>query len=274
MTGRASMRAMVLAVVCLTGFAGASALALYYRAQALGFERKWRQLAAVYRASQAAPPANRGPVREEEVEWGDEVPAGILSPAMSAAPAVAEPEPAGTQINMPRGGPEDRRGSPRWGGDWLAGVRTNDPARYEAMQKRREKARQQADNAYAGATNYFLYRDTQNMSDSDKEEFLRMLTLLQETRTMIQQMQAGLPPEDRRTAMSTVRSNIVELTPLLNSERDQEMFDLAVSMGHSETEADRMVAYIKQIASNTSLRVIFPDLPHRGRSEGPPAPRP
>ncbi len=259
-------RGVLLAVICMAGLAAALIPALYYRAQAASYERKWRQLAAIYRAGQASS-ANRGPAREEAVEWEEEVPAEILPP-VTVQVSVEEPKPAQSETNALRRSPEERGGAPRREGEWLTGFRTNDPGRYEAMQRRREESKAQAERAFSGATNYFLFRDTRNMSEADREDFLQMLALMQETRSVVQQMQAGLPTEDRRQAMATVRSNLVALAPLLDNERDQEMFDLALSMGHSETEAERMVAYVKQITSNTSLRVIFPDISRRGRLPG------
>ena len=156
----------------------------------------------------------------------------------------------------------------------MSAFQTNDPVRYEAFQKRRQEAKERAESAYSQATNYFMFRDTQNMTDADMETYIRMLTLLEETRAMTQQMQSGLPPEERRPTMSAIRSNLVALTPLLNNERDQEIFDLAVTMGHTSADAESMVTYVNQIASNTSLRVIFPDLPRRGPPDGFPGPRP
>lgn len=272
-TGRGARVYLLVAGIGLACFLAASVMALYYRSQATGFERKWRQLAALYRASQAAG-ESRNAIQDEVGGIEEPIPEEVLPPNVPSAQAVAASSPARVETNSVPRGAEDRGSASRRGGDWLSGFRTNDPARYEAMQKRREEGRQQAERAYAGATNYFLYRDTRNMSEVDKEEFLRMLALMQQTRGVFQQMQAGLPPDERRVAMSTVRSNLVALTPLLDQERDREMFDLAVSMGHNEAEAERMVAYVRQISSNTSLRVIFPDLPRRGgRFDGPPGTR-
>lgn len=263
------MRSAILMGVGLAGLLAGAVIAWHYRAQALDFERKWRHVAALYRAREAADRSldnqtteDIGPLSEMDVE----IPAQVKEPLSAAAPpAGVSPRPV--EMGQGRRNAEGQTGGRR-GEDWIANLRTNDPARYEAMQKRRQESLDRAEAAYAGATNYFLYRDTGNMSEADKQDFLRMLALMQETRAVIEQMQAGLPPEDRRLAMSTVRSNLVSLTPLLDQERDQEMFDLAISMGHNETEAGRMVAYIKQISSNTSLRVIFPDLPRRGRFDG------
>ena len=266
----------VLAGVCLAGLLAGAGIAWHYRNRALDFERKWRQVAALYRAREAA---DRDPDNHDAEETGPlpgmdiEIPAQVNEPLPGAGPQEGV-TPRPVDVEQGRRDTEGQAGGRRRMEDWIANFRTNDPARYEAMQKRRQEALDRAESAYAGATNYFLYRDTRNMSEAGKEDFLRMLSLMQETRAVIEQMQAGLPPDERRLAISTVRSNLVALTPLLDQERDQEMFDLAISMGHNEAEADRMVAYVKQITSNTSLRVIFPDLPRRGRFEGSSRSRP
>jgi hypothetical protein len=66
---------------------------------------------------------------------------------------------------------------------------------------------------------------------------------------------------------------MVALAPLLANERDREFYDLAVEMGHKQSEAADFVVYVNQIMDNTSLRSIFP-FGMRGPMSGAPRPPP
>jgi hypothetical protein len=261
-------------IICWAGLAATLSLALYYRNQSIHFEQKWHEAMAGIPVQQ---PSNR---EDTPKDWSREMRTSQQQVAPqsplrteSREGAKGSPPPA-VGAGIIRRDPENRARTRPRGEDWMTALQTNDPVRYEALQKRRQEAKVRAETAYAEATNYFMFRDTHNMTEADMEEYIRMLTLLEETRALTQQMQNGLPPEDRRPTMSAVRSNMVALTPLLNNERDQEFFDLAVTMGHSAADAESMVTYINQINSNTSLRVIFPDMPRRGPPDGFPGPRP
>jgi len=138
---------------------------------------------------------------------------------------------------------------------------------------------QRASNAWDQTSDYFVNRDTTTMAEQEMAEYQRMVALLDETRLLSLQLQSGLPPDDRWQVMSSVRSNLVALSPLLNNERDREYRDLAVGMGLSAADAASFVDYVNQIASNTSVRTIFPGLGRRGMPRGrppggPPGPPP
>jgi hypothetical protein len=163
--------------------------------------------------------------------------------------------------------------------DWIENLRTNDPQRYEEFQRRRQEMQQRASNAWDQTSDYFVNRDTTTMAEQEMAEYQRMVALLDETRLLSLQLQSGLPPDDRWQVMSSVRSNLVALSPLLNNERDREYRDLAVGMGLSAADAASFVDYVNQIASNTSVRTIFPGLGRGGMPRGippggPPGPPP
>ena len=155
----------------------------------------------------------------------------------------------------------------RRGADWIENLKTNDPVRYAAIQQRRQVMQQDAQDAWGRSFDYFLGRDTSNMAEQDLEEYGRMMNLLDETRTLALQLQ-NVPPEDRREVMSAVRSNIVVLTPLLNNERDRELYDMSLATGQDTAKAASTVGYVNQIISNTSVRSIFPNLPRGGFLDG------
>ena len=96
------------------------------------------------------------------------------------------------------------------------------------------------------------------MTSSDLGEYNTMTMLLNQAALLNQQLQNGLPPDERQQVMSALRSNIVAVAPLLENERNREYYDAAVAMGQSEQDAATMVAYINQITSNTTLRTILP----------------
>jgi len=269
------MRSNIVIIVCIVGLAATSGLALYYRNQAISFEQQWQAATALSPAAQPTD-GDRANLKERSHEARAIRPeSSTLSPSRTESQGrVKDSPPTVTAPGAALPDPGNQAGPRRRGEDWMAAFQTNDPVRYEAFQKRRQEAKERAETAYAQATNYFMFRDTQNMTDADMEEYTRMLTLLEQTRAMTQHMQSGLPPEERRPTMSAIRSNLVALTPLLNNERDQEIFDLAVTMGHTSADAESIVTYVNQISSNTSLRVIFPDLPRRGPPDGFPGPRP
>ena len=159
---------------------------------------------------------------------------------------------------------------------WLENMRTNDPARYETFQQRRKEMEDKAQNAWLNTMDYFSSRDTSNMGEQDIEEYNWMMTVLDQTRVLTAQLQTELPREERRQVMHAVWSNVVVLTPMLESERNRELYDMASAMGQNSSDAASFVSYVNQISSNTSLRTIFPDTLHggfvpRGRGPGNPA---
>jgi len=140
----------------------------------------------------------------------------------------------------------------------MENLRTNDPQRYAEFQQRREAMQQNMQNAWGQATNYFMNRDTSRMAQSELDEYNTMVTLLSQAGALNQQLQSGLPPEERQQVMANLRSNIVAVVPLLENERNREYYDVARTMGQSEQDAATLVSYINQITSNTTLRTILP----------------
>ena len=100
------------------------------------------------------------------------------------------------------------------------------------------------------------------------EEYSRFVSMLDETRALALQLRAGVPPDQRWQVISAVRSNMTALAPLLNNERDRELFDLATAMGQDAANAAAWVGYVNQITSNTPVRNIFPDMMRGGPWEG------
>ena len=270
------------AVVLLT----TSSLALYYMSKAVYFKQEYgaaalrlEKMAAASPAQEPAvprmesarkmPDAPRNVVNRESPRREQEAQDFVNGQAAPPAEVTAAPRSADSGRNRQRAS------------DWLENMRTNDPQRYAEFQQRRQETQQNMQDAWGQANSYFLNRDTSKMSQADQEEYNTMLSLLNQTASLSQQLQSGLPSDLRQQVSSTLRSNVTALVPLLESERNREYYDAAVAMGHNAQDAAAMVTYINQITSNTSLRTILPSIRGRGISGGgpsstrrPPAPAP
>lgn len=250
-----------------------SALAMYYRHQAVCFQREWS--AAVAQLSRiAAEPVTPQALATPKVEAKLKTPAaqtkaddaGLIRtqrPELERQPAETDKPAPPPAVTMPQRSPGPERPRRR-NSDWMENLRATDPQRYEEMQQRRREMQQYLQNAWVQTTNYFTNRDTSKMTDPEVEEFNMMVALLGETRALSQQLQSGLPPDARREVVSAVRSNMLVLAPLLDNERNREFYDLAVAMGQIEADAAAFVGYVNQITSNTSLRTILPGIMRGG----------
>lgn len=236
----------------------AIASAFYYRQQWLS---ALNQLAEF--KMNAYPPAPAPARIPDPVEWEEHSPFSSPAPASPSRRTEFEVS-AATSGPQPESQPSDRERPPRRNENWLETMRTNDPERYAEFQQRREEIRQSFEQTWTQRTNYFMQRDTTSMSSQELEEYQLMITLLNETWTLTQKIQNGVPSEERREVFTAVRSNMVALTPLLENERDREFYDLAIHMGQNPTDAVAFVQYIHQITSNTTVRNLFPGMSGRG----------
>lgn len=255
-----SIPLLVMSLLAMLGIG----LAVYYRSQSDHFEQEYRRLLATLSA----------PTQSSPVIPGDETAlprpvrpvAGSREERVTLAPA-AERVVAGAVTNG-AGAPDGANRFRRRFEDRLESMRTNDPQRYAEMVKRREAMQQQMQSAWGHATNYFMNRDTTRMTQGDREEYGQMVNLLGQLWALNQQLQSGLPPDVRQEVMSDLRSNVVAVMPLLDSERNREYYDAALAMGMNEQDAATMVDYVNQITSNTSLRTIMPGMRLGGRGGG------
>jgi hypothetical protein len=279
-----SIRNSVLIGSGIIGLLATSSLALYYWNQAAYYERAWKDAVAQIGTGSISSPAVVEPIlanrktrtaaQTQNVKSNSDADTGsdVRLQPVPQGPATEKPAPVVSTVRAP--GATDQGRQSRRGTEWLENMRTNNPQLYEEIQQRRKDMQQHAETAWDQATDYFVNRDTSRMTDPEIEGYNRMMTLLEETRALTRQLQVqvDLPRDDRRQLMSNVRSNIVELTPLLENERNKEYYDLAIAKGYSEADANALVTYINQITSNTSIRTIFPDM--RGGGPGGPGFRP
>ena len=272
------IRPVVLIGVSVVVLAATSSLALHYRSRAIHYQRAYgAAMARLDRlASEQVVPSPVAPrVEIARQAPAPPRPAGVEIRPLPARPPesqVAEKDAtaASASVALPPRPPEPDR-MRRRPADWMENLRTNDPQRYADFQQRRQEMQQNMQNAWVQTTNYFMNRDTSKMTQPEFDEYSTMVTLLDQTWALNQQLQAGLPADARRQVMTDLRSNVVALAPLLDNERNREYYDMSVAMGQGEDAAATMVSYINQITSNTSLRVILPGV-RMGRMPGGPPP--
>lgn len=249
-------------LVALAAIAGA----FYYRDRAIRFERQYRvaaeRLARSADTTVAVEPASRprpgtGGTSAAQAPSDVDLLSLPVPPPSSQGGQGAGGTPATVPASPP---PTDPDRSRRRSSDWMANLRTNDPQRYAEIQQRRQAFQQEMQNAWGNMTNYFMSRDTSRMSGPERDEYNALLTLLNQTWALNQQLQSGLPADARQQVFSALRSNVTAVIPLLDRERNREYYDAALSMGQSEEDAATMVYYINQITSNTSIRAVLPGL--------------
>ncbi|MEI8243045.1 MAG: hypothetical protein WCI17_07240 [bacterium] len=231
-----------------------SSLAIYYRSQALYFEKALADAVALPDLADGggAPQAPAAAPREAWIPPPETRRAGVGEPA-EEAPAEAEVE-AVQQVEI----------TPK--------MQEEMEQRRKDAELRRQYSRQQALDSMRRATNYFANRKTSGMTAAQQEEFNRMAAILKETVALKELSYAENQSRDRGRAGATIKSNLVVLASMLERERRQEYVDLAMAMGHSAEDAAAFAGYIDQIISNTSIGVIFPDAKRgvlRGSREEP-----
>ncbi len=161
--------------------------------------------------------------------------------------------------------PPDRR-------RWLDDLKNNDPQAYEEFLARREESRRRMNESLARKSAFFLNRDTSTLSEEEQAAYGNMLTLLDETWRAAEQLQADLPREERRELRRTLFRNVRELSPMLEAERDVELYNLGRTAGYTEEEAGAFADYVSELIDLTSLDGIFRNMGPRAGfwGDGPP----
>jgi hypothetical protein len=226
-----------------------SSLAVYYRNRALHFEREWARVVALPAPAEgAATPRDPAAVyRNADPQQPETNNSAVDEPSSDEPPSDVE---VAQQAAI------------------TAQMREDMERRREESEVRRLYARQQVADSMRRATNYFAHRNTSRLDPAQQEEFNRMVAVLNETVALKELAAAENVSRDKPRGGSIIKSNIVVLASMLENERRQEYFDLALAMGHSEAESAAFAGCIDQIVSNTSINVIFPDAMRRGMLRG------
>ena len=199
---------------------------------------------------------------QAQLEEKDRLIASLQKPGEPAPPP---PPPGEFATNSPADG------RPPWRdrGAWLEELKQTDPKRYEELQTRRQEARERRQRSMAEQANYFLNRDTAKMDGTELAEHTKLLELLDQTWRLSEQMQSDLPSEERHVLMETMRDNMQELTPLMDSERDRAFFQVGLDFGYTESEAQELTEYLNSVIEMTSVRTLFGGM-HGGPGGGGP----
>lgn len=140
---------------------------------------------------------------------------------------------------------------------WLEELQASDPQRYQEIIERREQARQAARYDIAKKASYFLQTPTDGMTEAEAEEYARMMDLLTESLKLTEQLDAGLPQEQRREIVGELRDRMRELSPLLEKERDKEFFQVGKDLGYTDADAQAFADYLTEVIDITSVNQIF-----------------
>lgn len=140
---------------------------------------------------------------------------------------------------------------------WLENLQANDPEAYQEMMQRREEARQAARYELAKRAAHFLFREDDMATDEEVEEHQRMMALLQQSIELTERMDVHLPDDERRELTRAIRSNMRDLAPLLENERDRELYRIGKDIGYSDDDAAAFALYIRDVIDLTSVRSIF-----------------
>ena len=140
---------------------------------------------------------------------------------------------------------------------WMEDLQANDPERYKEIMERREQARQAARYDIAKKAAHFLQRPPGNLSDEEETQYAYMMELLTDSLKLTEQLDAGLPGEDRREISRSLRENMRELSPLLEAERGKEFYQVGKDLGYSDTDAEAFSAYLTEVVDLTSVSSIF-----------------
>ncbi len=152
-------------------------------------------------------------------------------------------------------------------GAWLEQIKESDPKRYEEIQERRKEARENMQRSIAEQADYYLGRDTSTMEEDEFEEYEEMLILLDETWRMAELMQSDLPWEERRPIRRTMRDNMEQLAPLMDTERDNEFYQIGLDFGYTTSEAAEFTEYLNGVIEVTSMRSLYEGM-YSGRRGG------
>jgi len=146
--------------------------------------------------------------------------------------------------------PEERR-------SWMDDLRENDPERYKEIRERQETARQAAKYEIAKKAAHFLQRDDASMTEAEAEQYARMMNLLTESLRLTEKLNADLPRDQRWDIARSLRENMRDLSPMLESEREKEFYQIGKDMGYSDDDAVAFASYIREVVDLTSVQSIF-----------------
>jgi signal recognition particle GTPase len=146
-------------------------------------------------------------------------------------------------------------------------LKKSDPEKYEELTARREKMREDIQNAFAQKAAGLLDRNTSNLKKEELARYELLLNTLDKSWQLTEQLtNPDTPPEQRKEIRQELQETTKELRPLLTEERERQFYELGRASGYSEDEAKGFVDYINNTLRTTSLP---PTGGNRGRNRRP-----
>ncbi|MCE9614323.1 MAG: hypothetical protein K8T26_08605 [Lentisphaerae bacterium] len=152
--------------------------------------------------------------------------------------------------------------------DRMAEFQRTDPVRYQEMVDRREAARKEMRDAFARQAAHLLEDAAAGKSDAEQQQRQTMLKLVADTWQMAEQLYSDTPTSNRWDTVHAMRQNIEVLTPLLDSERNRALSQLALESGYTAQDSAVFVDYINQVMESTSTAPLYRAMRHGAHGGG------
>lgn len=140
---------------------------------------------------------------------------------------------------------------------WLEELRAKDPQRYQEVVQRREEGRQSARYEIARRAAHYLNLDKAAMTPEEVEQRERLLDLLHQSLDLTEKLEADLSEEERADIARSLRRNMRDLSPLLDSERERALYRMGKDIGYTDDDAAAFALYVRDVVDLTSVRSIY-----------------
>ena len=251
---KSSLTVGLLSAVTLMATAGL----VYYKTQAVKYERQWSESLDVISSSLSAPRVIRTPEKPTTVVTAP--PAGEEKELIAVLQAELaekdrELEVLRKKAETPRSfqlpSPEERKKK-------LEELKQTDPEKYEEIMTRREEFQNRIRDSFAARASTLLDRDPSSMSEEEQEAYAHMLETLNEAWELTERLTSPDTPREERVQIGKeLAEKSKELRPMLSEERDRRLYELGRASGYSESESEGFVEAINETLKATSLPTSF-----------------
>lgn len=146
-------------------------------------------------------------------------------------------------------------------------LKNENPERYAEIMARREDAIRNIQDAFLQKAAFLLNRDISGMREDEKQAYLEMARLFEETLELSETLRANPDVGERRELMRELFDKTITLEPMLLEERNKEFYKLGRDLGYSRRESAQLVEYLTAVIDLTSTRNIHPGFGPRGRDD-------
>jgi hypothetical protein len=252
------MKLRIAICILILGFVAAGSGAVYYKLRAANFEARWtesmEQLAKAIAAPRPAKLTEPEPVPVPVPKSNVNAPSAALQDEIIRLQAELEEKDqqiADLQSNRTRRpelpSPEEREAQ-------MEELKRTDPEKYEEIMIRREEMRERMQTAFAERAATLLERASGNLTEEEQAQQDYMFQTLEETWQLAEKMASSdTSSEEKQEIRKELFEKSMELRPLLEDERQRQLYELGVSSGYSESEAEEFVNYINETFRATSM---------------------